>query len=62
MSSDADQHLLREYLDGVEVLKRNLGYNPTYFLGMLSDDGPMGVSKGLTPPVRKHIHRLSSIP
>lgn len=40
MSSAAEQHLMAELRDGIDRLKREIGYNPTYFIGMVADLGP----------------------
>lgn len=43
----AEQHLLQEFTDGAETLKREVGYNPTYFLGMVAEHGPAEASRRL---------------
>lgn len=43
----AEQHLLQDFTDGVETLKREIGYNPTYFMGMVAEHGPAEASRRL---------------
>lgn len=39
MVSVAEQHLLREFFDTADVHKREVGYYPTYFFGMIAEHG-----------------------
>lgn len=42
-----EQHLLKDFTDGVAELKRDIGYNPSYFLGMVVEHGPAEASRRL---------------
>jgi hypothetical protein len=42
-----EHSLLQEFTDGVETLKRQIGYNPTYFIGMVAEHGPADASRRL---------------
>jgi hypothetical protein len=42
-----EQHLLQDFTEGAEQLKREMGYNPTYFLGMVAEHGSAEASRRL---------------
>src|SRR5579862_413211 len=45
--NSTESKLLQEFIDGTERLKRDIGYNPTYFMQMVTDLGPVQASKQL---------------
>lgn len=47
MVDPAEQHLLQDFTDGAQALKRDAGYNPTYFLAMVAEHGPAEASRRL---------------
>jgi hypothetical protein len=47
VTDPAEHHLLEELKVGTDRLKREIGYNPTYFNRMVSDHGPVEVCRRL---------------
>ncbi|MGC8474018.1 MAG: hypothetical protein ACP5PW_06380, partial [Candidatus Dormibacteria bacterium] len=45
--STAEQHFADELRRGTDRLKREIGYNPTYFNRMVADHGPVDASRRL---------------
>lgn len=43
----AEQHSLQEFMEGSQTLKREIGYNPSYFLEMVAEHGPAETSRRL---------------
>lgn len=47
MTSSAERHLLADFNGGTERLKREIGYNPSYFTRMVSELGPAEAARQL---------------
>ncbi|MDA8312753.1 MAG: hypothetical protein M0Z46_19515 [Actinomycetota bacterium] len=45
--SIAEQHLPHEFTDCAAILEREIGYNPTYFMGMVADHRRVDACKRL---------------
>lgn len=44
---EAEQHLLQEFITGSEALKREIGYDSSYFLELVAEHGPAETSRRL---------------
>jgi hypothetical protein len=44
MPGSVEQHFMNELQRGIKQLKTEIGYNPTYFIRMVAELGPVGAS------------------